>query len=76
MPLFTVTDNLGHIEIGGGHGGGGHDGRGGHGSRGFRGGFGDAWWGAPYYDYYDPWTRPILLYEDEIPKDVQIVRGR
>lgn len=73
MPLFTITDSLGHIEIVGGHSGGGHGGRGG---RGFRGrGFGGPWWGTPYYDYYDPWARPLLIYEDELPKDVQVVRG-
>lgn len=68
MPLFTVTDDLGRVEIGGHHGGGG---------RGFRGrGFGGPWWGPAYYDdYYDPWAAPVFVYDDELPPGVQVVRG-
>jgi hypothetical protein len=78
VPLFTITDSLGRVEIGGGHGRG-HGGHGGHGGRGrgFRGrGFGGPRWGWGYYDdYYDPWAAPVFVYEDELPPGVQAVRG-
>lgn len=74
MALFTITDELGRVEIGRFHGSGHRGGRGGF--RGRERGFGGPWWGPAYYDnYYDPWAAPVFVYTDELPPGVQVVRG-
>lgn len=74
--LVTITDATGHVEIErvGHHGGGGHGHGGGRGGRGRGGGWG--FFGPSYYDadLYDPWRRPRLVYLDELPPGVQVVR--
>jgi hypothetical protein len=76
--LVTITDEMGHVEIErvGHHGGGGHGGHGGRGGRGRGGGF---FFGPSYYyddlDLYpSPWQRPRMVYLDELPPGVQVVR--
>lgn len=71
MGLYTITDLAsGHVEIGRFRGGGHHRGGRGGGRRWGRGGYGDGY----YPDYYDPFSSYDLIYEDELPDDIQIVR--